>query len=173
MNDNSFIRLSHGGESAPIEVSCVENNVSYSVKAELARALPMAGGAGTFADVGKIGGGGMDVRLAQNNVRVDYMIGNVSYGPVILTLGEEGYNFEIPEQGLDIQLPGQILTFMPNGGMGAEKQGEDADNLSSLDEKGNKSAAGSTDCCAAGERSRSRVNQTRTRRVNSEARPKK
>ena len=141
MNDNSFTRLSHGGENAPIEVSCVENNVSYSVKAKLARALPMAGGAGTFADIGKTAGGGMDVRSAENNVQVDYMIKNVSYGPVILTLGEGGYNFAIPEQGLDIPFPGQLLVFILDGGMGREKPSDDADHLSRLDERGKKSAA--------------------------------
>ena len=137
MNDGAFARLSHGGNlDAPITAQCVANNIPYSVKAELSRALPTAGGAGTFADVGKIGSG-VDIRLAKQ-VQVDYNMGSASYGPFVLEVTDEGFNFDRPKGKSAVLLPFQIIAYILNGGLGLDNPADDADCLSSLEEKGGK-----------------------------------
>ena len=139
MNDDAFARLHHGGNTkAPIKVKCIVNGTIYSVKAELARVFPAVGGAGKFADVGKIGGG-TEIRPAKR-MRVDYSMGRASYGPFILSLTDEGYNFETPKEKRATPPPCQVLVFVPNGGLGAENPEDDADCLSRLEERGGKNA---------------------------------
>ena len=137
MNDGAFARLFHGGNpDAPITAQCVANNTSYSVKAELSRALPTASGAGTFADVGKIGGGG-DIRPIEP-MRVGYSMGSESHGPFILAVGDEGFKFDRPKEKSAVLLPFQIVAYILNGGLGMDRPAEDADCLTNLEDRGGK-----------------------------------
>ena len=136
VNDDAFARLSHGGNlDAPITAQCVANNTPYSVKAELARALPTAGGTGTLADVGKIGS--VDIRPAKQ-VQVDYNMGSALYGPFILEVTDEVFKFDRPKGKSAVLLPFQIIVHMLNGGLRADNPADDADCLSSLEDRGGK-----------------------------------